>query len=132
MNTAAIYMCSLHVKKERSISVCKGNLRRQKVTICAKNVIKSWHVKFLPYQENARNNQENVFNNPEVMEAESEVYSVSERQQLLEQPAHQPAGQEEAMVKKKEAVKIPPTEPSSSPPAPWKHFWKIHFAVVWT
>lgn len=55
MNKTAIYMCSLHLKKERGISVCKGNLRRQKVTICAKNVIKSWHLKFLPYQENARN-----------------------------------------------------------------------------
>lgn len=48
-------MYSLHFKKERDISVCRGNLRRQKVTVCVKNVMKSPQLKFFPYQANARN-----------------------------------------------------------------------------
>lgn len=54
-NKPAIYTYSLHFEKERGIFVFRGNLRRQKVTICVKNVIESPKLKFLPHQESARN-----------------------------------------------------------------------------
>lgn len=53
MNKTAVY--SALEERKRYHCLCKGNLRRQKVTICAKNVIKLWHIKFLPYQGNTRN-----------------------------------------------------------------------------
>lgn len=123
VNKTAIYMCSLHVKKERYSYLClQRKPKETKVTICAKTVIKSWHGKFLPHQENARSSLTTLRSWRLSLKFTAFLRDVSWSS------LHISAGQEEAEVKKKKAVKIPHT----SPPATWKHFWEIHFAVVWT